>query len=251
MRGSHCLRGCLIVLLLWFFPWIVQGAPREGLDKTARDKGWALDQEDISRMIESHLQQIVNDPKKRVEIKELRGCEPVLLPPGRLSHEVIVPEQAYRGGVLSATLRFQIDGQEKERIRVSARVEIYADVVVAAHFLQKHHEIRERDVQWVSRNIALLPNDIVSEMAEILNHRTTLSVNGQEVLRKSMVEMPPLVKRGDRVIMSVENLRFKITAWGEVREEGRKGDRIKLVNLSSRKEVFGRILDSGTVEIDY
>jgi len=251
MRGPHVRRGFLIVLLLWLCPLIVQGAPREGLDKEARGEGWVLEQKEISMILKTHLQKIVNDPKKRIEIKDLRGCETVLLPPGTFSHEVIVPEQACRGGALSATLRFLINGQEKKRVRVSARVEIYADVVVASHFLQKHQEIQEKDVQWVNRNVALLPNDIVSEMGEAWNHRTTLSINGQEVLRKSMVEVPPLVRRGDRVIMSVENHRFKITTWGEVKEEGRKGDRIKLVNLSSRKEVFGRVLDATTVQIDY
>jgi flagella basal body P-ring formation protein FlgA len=164
---------------------------------------------------------------------------------------VIVPEHAYRGGPLSATVVFLINGQEKKRIRISARVDLYADVVVAAHFLQKHYGIQEKDVQWVNRNVALLPNDIVTDLKDVLDHRTTLSVNGQEVFRKSMVEVPPLVKKGDRVIMAIENRQFKITTWGEVKEEGRKGDRIKLINLSSRKEVFGRVLDASTVQIDY
>ena len=189
-----------------------------------------------------HLLKIVNDPKKRIEIKDLRAMRPVLLPPGRLSHEVIAPEQAYRGD-LSATLSVsdRRPGEEEDpdqRPRRDLR-----RCPGGARFLQRHHEIREKDVQWVNRNVALLANDVVTEMGEVLNHRTTLSINGQEVFRKGMVEMPPLVKRGDRVIMSVENHRFKITTWGEVKEEGRRGDRIRLVNLSSRKEVFGRVLD--------
>ena len=175
----------------------------------------------------------------------------MLLPPGALSHEVIAPEQAYRGGSLSATIVFLINGQEKKRIRISARVDLYAEVLVASRFLQRHHELEEKDIQWVNRNVAFLPNDIVTEMSDVLGRRTTLSINGQEVFRKGMVEFPPLVKRGDRVIMAIENRQFKITTWGEVKDEGRKGDRITLVNLSSRKEVHGRVLDANTVLVDY
>lgn len=251
MRGSIYRQGFLIVLLLWLCPFFVHGAPREGVDREVHGEGWVLERETILMILETHLQKIVNDPKKRIEIKDLRGNEAVLLPPGTLSHEVIVPEHAYRGGPLSATVVFLINGQEKKRIRISARVDLYADVVVAAHFLQKHYGIQEKDVQWVNRNVALLPNDIVTDLKDVLDHRTTLSVNGQEVFRKSMVEVPPLVKKGDRVIMAIENRQFKITTWGEVKEEGRKGDRIKLINLSSRKEVFGRVLDASTVQIDY
>jgi len=247
MRWSLYQRGFVIVLLLWLCPLLAHGAPAERADREGR----VLERDGILAILEAHLQKIVNDPKKRIEIKDLRGDEAVVLPPGVLSYEVIVPEQAHRGGPLSATLVFRINGQEKKRIRVSARVDLYADVLVAAHFLQRHQEIQEKDVQWVNRNVASLPNDIVTEVQNVLDRRTTLSINSQEVLRKSMVEFPPLVKRGDCVLMAIENQRFKITTWGEVKDEGRKGDRIRLVNLSSRKEVYGRVLDAKTVLVDY
>ena len=241
----------LIILLLWLCPLFADGAPGERASREGSGGGRVLEREEILRILDTHLERIVNDPKKRVEIKDLRGDEAVPLPPGALSYDVIVPEQAYRGGPLSATVVFLVNGQEKKRIRVSARVDLYADVLVAGHFLQRHHEIQEKDVQWVNRNVASLPNDIVTDLKDVLDRRTTLSINGQEVLRKSMVEFPPLVKRGDCVMMAIENQQFKITTWGEVKDEGRKGDRIRLVNLSSRKEVYGRVLDANTVLVDY
>lgn len=53
------------------------------------------------------------------------------------------------------------------------------------------------------------------------------------------------------MILLVENDQFKIITYGEVKEEGRKGDRIKLVNSSSKKEVYGRVLSSSTVQVDF
>ena len=208
-RSDHRCWFFLVALLLWLCPWVVQGTPKEGGgSREARGEGWVLDQEVILRILETQLQQVIPDPKKRMEIRDLRGFEAVALPPGKLTHEVILSGQAYRGGPLSATVILLINGQEKKRLRLSARIDLYADVVTASRFLPKHHEIREGDVQWVNRNIALLPNDIITEMKEALDRRTTLSINGQEVLRKSMVEVPPLVKRGDRVIMAIENQRL-------------------------------------------
>jgi flagellar basal body P-ring formation protein FlgA len=252
MRGSFYRHGFLIVLLLFLGPLSSQGASREGgVGREGLGEGWVLEREEIERILETYLQKIVNDPKKSLQIKDLRCDATVLLPPGALSHEVIAPEQAYRGGSLSATVVFLINGQEKKRIRISARVDLYADVLVASRFLQRHHELEEKDVQWVNRNVAILPNDIVTEMGDVLGRRTTLSINGQEVFRKGMVEFPPVIKRGDRVIMTIENRQFKITTWGETKDEGRRGDRIRLVNLSSKKEVFGRVLDANTVLVDY
>jgi flagella basal body P-ring formation protein FlgA len=124
-------------------------------------------------------------------------------------------------------------------------------VAVAKTFLKRHQEIGEKDVQWVRKNIALLPSDIVTELKDVRGKRMTLALNRQEIFRTSMLENPPVVKKGDRVILLVENDLFKIITYGEVKEEGRKGDRIKLVNLSSKKEVCGRVLNFSTVQVDY
>ena len=46
-----------------------------------------------------------------------------------------------------------------------------------------------------------------------------------------------MVKKGDRVLLIIDNSYFKITTFGEVKEEGRRGDWVKLMNISSKKEV--------------
>jgi flagella basal body P-ring formation protein FlgA len=141
--------------------------------------------------------------------------------------------------------------QKVQEVRLQARVEIYADVVVARNYLRRHQVVEEKDVQVVNRNIAPLPPDIVTDLEEVVGKRMTLSLNTQEVLRKSMVEVPPLVKKGDRVTLLVENAVFRISCAGEVKEEGRRGDRVKVVNVSSKKEVYGRVLDAHTVQVNF
>ena len=66
-----------------------------------------------------------------------------------------------------------------------------------------------------------------------------------------MVERAFLVKKGDRIILVVENSHFRITSVGEVQEEGGRGDRIRLLNITSKREVYGRLLDANTAQVDY
>ena len=124
-------------------------------------------------------------------------------------------------------------------------------MVVAKNYLPRHQMVEEKDVQIINKNITTQPPDVVTDLNDVLGKRTTLSINNQETFRKSMVEVPPLVKKGDRVILLVERDHFRITAQGEVREDGREGDRIRVVNTSSKKEVYGRVLDGHTVEVDF
>ncbi len=124
-------------------------------------------------------------------------------------------------------------------------------MVVARNYLPRHQVVEEKDVQIINKNVATLPPDGVTDPQDVLGKRTTLSINSQETLRKSMVEVPPGFKKGDRVVLLVERDHFRITAQGEVKEDGREGDRIRVVNTSSKKEVYGRVLDAQTVQVDF
>jgi len=210
-----------------------------------------IEDEEVVAILRDHLQKLVHDGNRRVEIKEIRGYQKTTVPQGTLSYEVTVPEHAYRGGNVAAILRFHVNEQEVKRLSITARVEIFADVVSARSFLTKHQEIQEKDVQLENRNISLLAGDVATDLKNVVGKRATLSINSHEIIRTSMVELPPLVKKGDRVTLLVENHQFKITALGEVKEEGRRGERVKLVNLSSKKEVYGKVLNTNTVRIDF
>ena len=239
-------------LLLWFiFGPMPEAASQPAVLIEGIRPGQALEPAEMARILENHLLKMIQNPNRKVTIAEFRNYDKVIVPRENLSCQVLVPEKAIQGGNISGMMVFFAKGQEIKKIRISARVEIYADVIVARHFLKKHQELQAVDIQTANKNIAVLPPDFVTEEKEVLGKRITLSVNNQEVLRLSMLETPPLVNKGDVVVLQIENDQFKITALGEVKETGRKGDRIKLVNLSSKREVYGTVLDATTVKVDF
>jgi len=213
--------------------------------------GRVLEQAELTRIVEDGLQRALDDKRKTIKVKDIQVSEKVIAPPGDLSWEVKAPDRFYQGGNMSLSLISQVGGQKVHEDRLQAQLEIYADVVIARSYLKRHQVVSERDVQLTHKNITLYPPDFLMDLEEVLGRRMTIAVNGQEVLRKSMVEVPPLVKKGDRVILLIENPFFKITASGETQEEGREGERIKVVNISSKKEVYGLVIDGRTVQIDF
>jgi flagella basal body P-ring formation protein FlgA len=242
----------LFSLPLWFISGpIPEAASQPAVLIEGIRPGQPLEPAEMSRILENHLQKMIQNPNRKVTIGEFRNYEKIIVPRENLSCQVLVPERAMQGGNISGMMVFLAKGQEIKKIRISARVDIYGDVIVARHFLKKYQEIQVGDIQIANKNIAVLPPDLVTEEREVLGKRTTLSVNNQEVLRLSMLETPPIVNKGDRVTLLIENDQFKITTLGEAREIGRKGDRIKLVNLSSKREVYGTVLDATTVKVDF
>ncbi len=222
-----------------------------GLSIEINREGRFLELEEVIQILETGFRKLYPEKHYSIEIKAILHYEKISLPSGHLSCDMLLSNAARRGGNLSVSLVFRTKGIEVGKSKVNARVDITLPVLIAAHYLGKHQEVQAKDFEWGSRSLFLLPQDVVSDMKEVLGKRMTLAINKGEVLRRGMVEDPPLVKRGDRVRLLVENDQIKITTVGEIREEGRKGDRVKLVNLSSKKEVIGRVIDEHTVQIDF
>jgi flagella basal body P-ring formation protein FlgA len=214
-------------------------------------EGRLVEKEEIVQVLEENLRNLLPDPRKTLAIQEVQGFETFILPPGPYTSEVILPESAHRGGPMTVTLSLFQEGRLVQKLRVRVRVEIQGFVVAARTGLRRHQEIGENDVDLIKKNLSLLPPDVVTDLKNALGKRLTLSVNSQEVLRSSMVEIPPLVKKGDRVILVIDHSYFKITTFGEVKEDGRRGEWIKLVNISSKKEVHGRVVDAHTVQVEF
>jgi flagellar basal body P-ring formation protein FlgA len=236
----------LLILAIALLSRQVDGAPA-----ATAGAGRVIGVEDAAGILERQVEQMLGDAAKRVEVSEIRGYEPMTLPPGDFYSEVSFPDQAMRGGTHSGSIRFIVNGREIKKVRVTARIRIIAEVVIARSYLKKHQLLQEKDLMRSHKDISLLPPDVVTDPDQLIAKRTTLAVNGHEVFRRGMVERAPLVKKGDRITLVVDNPFFRIMSVGEVQEEGGRGERVRMVNVSSKKEVYGRVLDANTAQIDY
>jgi len=48
-----------------------------------------------------------------------------------------------------------------------------------------------------------------------------------------------------------ESEALKITTLGEVQESGHRGERVRVMNLDSKKSLYARVLDSNAVKVDF
>ena len=220
------------------------------LEITVVREGRLLEAEEIGRIIEGHIRKNLPGGNIQVEVREVRNFEEVTLPAEARSCKVWISEPLRKGGWVRANLLFFGNGKEMKRLTVNAQVDLYQKVVVADRYLKRHQEIQAGDLRVMPVNIQQLPPDAVTNPAEILGKRMIVNLNGREPIRASLLEVPPLVKKGDVVNVILERNSLRISCLGEIKETGRKGDRVKLVNLGSKKELFGRVVDAGTVQVD-
>jgi flagella basal body P-ring formation protein FlgA len=66
-----------------------------------------------------------------------------------------------------------------------------------------------------------------------------------------MIEDPIAIQRGDLVTIVAENERIAVQAHGKALDRGRIGDRIRVRNENSGKNITGRVASAGVVRVEW
>ena len=210
-----------------------------------------IDRSKIKKIVTDYIIQNIPQDNKVVRIKEIQVPERVILSKGRIAYKVSAPRSRQLMGNCSLTVDFSVNGHSQKRIWASAQVEVRGPVVVTRKPLGRYKPITEDDIVLQTMDLANLPSNVITNPEAVLGQRTKRAIGAQTPLRADVVELPPLVKRGDLVVIIVETNGLKITARGLVKKKGRLGERIPVVNVDSKKVLYARVIDSNTVKVDF
>ena len=185
------------------------------------------------------------------EIAGIRIGQDLVLPAGQLSHTIVPPKNQTLSGKVPLAIHCYVDGREQKRVWAMVKIVRRAQVVVARKPLRRHKVIEADDIKLVAVDLAQLPSGVITNPDEILGQRTQRKIDPNTVLRTGLVELPPLVKRKDVVVILAEAPGLSITTLGEAQESGRLGQLIRVTNLDSRQRIFARVVDATTVRVDF
>jgi len=148
-------------------------------------------------------------------------------------------------------VNFNVNGKLYKRVWANVTIEVLADVVITRKPLGRHKPITEDDIMVLRMDLSKVPSDVITDPEAVLGKRTRRAIGSKTVMRANLVEFPPLVRRGDVVMIVAETNGLKITALGQVKKKGALGDRIPVMNFDSKKVLYARVMDANTVKIEF
>jgi len=187
----------------------------------------------------------------QVSIKKIGFGGEFRLPPGQISYEVVGPERWEGYGNATLSLIVRVDDQVKRNLAVPVEVEALAQMVVTARALDRAEVLSASDLVLDRRDLGRLQGGFLTSIEEAVGLRMKNSLRANAPLRKDYLERVPVVKAGQIVNIVVENEVIKITTPGRARQSGAVGDLITVQNVSSQKELAGRVVDASTVKVDF
>jgi len=186
-------------------------------------------------------------PQVSIKVSDIKA---IALGAGEITYEVIPRKREDYLGTTNLLLVFMVNGKVEKKLWVNAHIDVSKEVVLSNHSLKRHHIITQEDIRLEKRKLSELPTNVIIDPLEVVGKRTRGAIDANVPLRLNFLEVPPLVKRGDLVTILLETDALKITTQGIVIENGCKGEMVRVINTSSRKEVYARVVDSRTVEVE-
>jgi flagella basal body P-ring formation protein FlgA len=208
--------------------------------------------ERIHEVVLAYIRQALPLKNVNVRVKEIQFKNDTILPKGVTTFKVEPPGNRDLFGKVPLAVSIYVGGKLEKKVWAVADIEVLKEVIVAKRPLGRNREITENDIELKEMEMANLPSNALTDYGDILGKRTRKAIDVRTVLRADMIEFPPLVKRGDVVVVVAESAGLRITALGVVKErEGREGERIRVENLDSKKGIYAQVVDSKTVRVDF
>ncbi len=206
---------------------------------------------EIEKIVSEFIAQQAPPDNTTMCIKEIRVPANVRLPRGHITYKVSAPRNRALMGRCPIAVDFSVNGKAHKKVWATAMIEVLGPVVVTRKPLGRHKPIAEDDIEIQTLDLANVPANVLTDLEAAIGKRTKRAISAQIPLRADSIELPPLVKRGDLVVIVAESESLKITTLGQVKKKGRLGERIPVVNLDSKKVLHARVVDANTVKVDF
>jgi flagella basal body P-ring formation protein FlgA len=204
--------------------------------------------EDIFR---NHILEKSPWPSDKITFDRITTPGNVSLPEGKFRWIVQEKSNTDYIGNISLSLGLWVNDREIRRVPVSGRISITGEAVQAARGIKTGDIITRDDLALVTENNIRFQKDAVTDLTDAIGKRSARQIQAGQVITASMIENPPMIKKGNSVLIKAESPEVLITAHGKVLEDGCMGDQIRVVNISSGKEISAVVTGPGLVEVTF
>ena len=205
---------------------------------------------DIEKVVRERLEQLHIEPHD-VQIRILSPIDPISVPAGVKTTRLVIRDSRAPVGRVGFELVMLSNGKRVKRQTIVADVDVFQEVLVAAHRLRRHQVIARDDVLFSPVKMSHRTGDYVIDPRRVIGQRLMQSIQAGVPVVTRFLDQPPLIQKKQRVTIVAEHGSIRIFATGVATEDGHRGEIIKVVNIDSNRQLLAQVSDVSTVKIDF
>lgn len=158
-------------------------------------------------------------------------------------------------GVQTGRRAFRIEVVSGDRliqnIQIVADVKAMMDVVTPTRWIRPQQLLTEADVTMRRVALSALRHDFVHTLDQAVGKTTIRPLSPNQPISRTALRLPPVVRKGDRVIIQAKRGGLLVQAVGIAKRPGGLGETIPVQNQTSGREVLGIVRKAGLVEVTF
>jgi len=226
----------------------VDWRPASSADRAVLDRpGRPLRRDDVMDAVRSAL--IAAGASADCDV-DLAGFTPPLVPLEAVPRPV-VSDLDYDAGVgrFTAMLSVTGEGMDPLHVRVDGRADDTVLVPVATARLLAGSILQPNDIRTARVRTSIIRGDVVRNVGDAFGMQIKRAIApGQPLLANDLMH-PSVVIKGATVLMMLDSPGITLTAQGQAVESGAIGERIRVLNPSSRAAVEAEVIGPDRVRV--
>ena len=204
-------------------------------------------EETLRELYGDHIRESLGEQEFEIRDFKIRGLD--RYPMGKMEFSVRSRGRGKTKGRVRLEVDVTVDKISHGRVSVSGWVDIYDLVACAARSLSRGEILQQGDLCLRRLNVSKMPDNYLTNIHRAPGMRLKQNIRSGGFLRDTMLEKPPLVRRGESVTLVAIKGEMRIVATGIATRDGGLGDQIMVKNLSTGRIVSGRISGPKTVDV--
>jgi len=211
-------------------------------------KAQVLSKQELEEIYRGHVEDHA-PPSAEINFESIRVPESVALPVGDLHWETRSTRSDRYVGQVPVLISFWVDGKLVRKVPVSGRISVSHEMVMAAKRIPEGSIITDEDLVLVEERRTRTSSHALTSFDDAVGKRAIRTIRAGKQLTSQMIENPPLVEKGKRVVIVTQYKGVRATTLGKVLEDGQAGDQVRVINVTSGKEIFSTVKSLGVVEV--
>lgn len=188
---------------------------------------------------------------EQLKITDIRGLNNIVVQEGDLDFEIKIKDNHTFTGRIPVQVSIIVNGNKVKHLWLSANLKVSVDAIITKRSLKRGQILQAEDIEVKVVNLSKIRGSIITDLKAVIGKRLTKNALKNQTLTENMIMDPPVFKRGDEVLIQASSPGLTITARGKALGDGYLNKSIGVMNLQSKKVVYGFVMNDGTVKISF
>jgi flagellar basal body P-ring formation protein FlgA len=207
--------------------------------------------DEIENSAINHLIKELPWNKESLDINIYYKGKDIVLPPGKKELIYKIMGSSQRAGRIPMILEIRIDDEFKKRIRINTKVLVSQKVVKTIRAVRRGDILSNDEIKIETIKTERPLKNSIRNIDSALGYEATRNISIGKVLIPNFIKRPALGNRGDKILIMAKKGGMTITTAGILKEDGYEDAMVRVLNMESKKIIYGRLVDSNTVKVKF